>query len=165
MQVAVIEFARNCAGLVGADSSEFNPDAEHPVIGLITEWTDSEGKIETRDQEADLGGTMRLGAQECHLTKGSTIEECYASTEIVERHRHRFEVNNNYVAQLEAAGLLIAGRSSDGELVEVIEVADHPWFVACQFHPEFTSDPRDGHGLFTGFIEAALAEQKRSSEL
>ncbi|MCJ8298331.1 MAG: CTP synthase, partial [Pseudomonadales bacterium] len=141
MQVAVIEFARNCAGLAGANSSEFDQDAEHRVIGLITEWTDSEGKVETRNQDTDLGGTMRLGAQECHLTEGSTIADCYGSTEIVERHRHRFEVNNNYVAQLEAAGLFIAGRSSDGELVEVIEVADHPWFVACQFHPEFTSDP------------------------
>lgn len=165
MQVAVIEFARNVAGIKGATSTEFTPGAEHPVIGLITEWIDSEGKVETRNQNADLGGTMRLGAQECHLVEGSTTADSYASTEIVERHRHRFEVNNNYVQQLEESGLIIAGRSSDGELVEVVEVADHPWFVACQFHPEFTSSPRDGHGLFTGFIEAALAEQKKRNEV
>ncbi|NQZ31373.1 MAG: CTP synthase [Oceanospirillaceae bacterium] len=164
MQVAVIEFARNVAGFEDANSTEFAADSEHPVIGLITEWTDSEGKVETRDQDTDLGGTMRLGAQECHLMAGSKIAESYGTTEIVERHRHRFEVNNNYVGKLEAAGLIISGRSSDNELVECIEVADHPWFVACQFHPEFTSDPRDGHGLFTGFIEAALAEQKRQNE-
>ncbi|MFT5707742.1 MAG: CTP synthase [Oceanospirillaceae bacterium] len=164
MQVAVIEFARNVADLTDANSTEFDKGSEHPVIGLITEWTDSAGKIETRDVDTDLGGTMRLGAQNCHLTAGSTIAASYGATEIIERHRHRFEVNNNYVAQLEAAGLIISGKSSDGELVEVIEVADHPWFVACQFHPEFTSCPRDGHGLFTGFIEAALAEQKQKSE-
>ena len=164
MQVAVIEFARNVAGLEEANSTEFVADAKHPVIGLITEWIDSEGKVETRDQDTDLGGTMRLGAQVCDLKAGSTTAEAYASTEIVERHRHRFEVNNNYVSQLEQAGLVIAGRSTDGELVEVVEVEDHPWFVACQFHPEFTSSPRDGHGLFTGFIKAALAEQKRQSE-
>ena len=164
LQVAVIEFARNVAGLEGANSTEFTPDTPHPVIGLITEWTDSEGKVETRDKDTNLGGTMRLGAQECHLKAGSKIAASYASTEIIERHRHRFEVNNNYVTELEAAGLIISGLSSDRELVECIEVSDHPWFVACQFHPEFTSSPRDGHGLFTGFIEAALAEQKRQSE-
>ncbi|NRA20563.1 MAG: CTP synthase [Oceanospirillaceae bacterium] len=165
LQVAVIEFARNVAGLEGANSTEFTPDTPHPVIGLITEWTDSEGKVETRDKDTNLGGTMRLGAQECHLKAGSKIAASYASTEIIERHRHRFEVNNNYVTELEAAGLIISGLSSDRELVECIEVSDHPWFVACQFHPEFTSSPRDGHGLFTGFIEAALAEQKRQSEV
>ena len=164
MQVAVIEFARNVAGLEGANSTEFTPDTPHPVIGLITEWTDSEGKVETRDKDTNLGGTMRLGAQECHLKAGSKIAASYASTEIIERHSHRFEVNNNYVTELEAAGLIISGLSSDRELVECIEVSDHPWFVACQFHPEFTSSPRDGHGLFTGFIEAALAEQKRQRE-
>ncbi len=164
MQVAVIEFARNVAGLEGANSTEFVQDTQYPVIGLITEWIDGEGKVETRDRDTDLGGTMRLGAQICHLTAGSTIAGAYGATEIVERHRHRYEVNNNYVAQLEQAGLVITGRSTDGELVEVVEVKDHPWFVACQFHPEFTSSPRDGHGLFSGFIEAALAQQKLQSD-
>ena len=159
MQVAVIEFARNVAGIAGATSSEFAKDAEHPVIGLITEWTTSEGGVETRGEQDDLGGTMRLGAQVCHLAEGSTAATAYGATEITERHRHRFEVNNNYVAQLEEAGLRISGRSVDGELVEVVEAPDHPWFVACQFHPEFTSTPRDGHGLFTGFISAALDYQ------
>ncbi|MCV6588115.1 MAG: CTP synthase [Marinobacterium sp.] len=159
MQVAVIEFARNVAGISGATSSEFNAKAEHPVIGLITEWTTSEGDVETRGEQDDLGGTMRLGAQVCHLAEGSTSAQAYGATEITERHRHRYEVNNNYVAQLEEAGLRIAGRSVDGELVEVVEAPEHPWFVACQFHPEFTSTPRDGHGLFTGFISAALDYQ------
>ncbi|MCP4596042.1 CTP synthase [Neptuniibacter sp.] len=161
MQVAVIEFARNVAGLEGATSSEFNKEAEHPVIGLITEWTTGEGGVETRGETDDLGGTMRLGAQVCHLTEGSTAAQAYGNTEITERHRHRYEVNNNYVSKLEEAGLRISGRSVDGELVEVVEVADHPWFVACQFHPEFTSTPRDGHGLFKGFIQAALDQQAK----
>jgi len=164
MQVAVIEFARNVAGIQGATSSEFHPGAENAVIGLITEWTDAEGNLEVRDQDTDLGGTMRLGAQLSRLQEGSISAQCYGSTEITERHRHRYEVNNNFVPALEKAGLKIAGYSGDGELVEVVEVADHPWFVACQFHPEFTSSPRDGHGLFTGFIQAALTEQKRRSE-
>ncbi|MDI3322949.1 CTP synthase [Pontibacterium granulatum] len=161
MQVAVIEFARHVAGIEGATSSEFKADAEHPVIGLITEWTTSEGDVETRGEQDDLGGTMRLGAQVCHLAEGSTAAAAYGSTEVTERHRHRYEVNNNYVAKLEEAGLRISGRSVDGELVEVVEVPDHPWFVACQFHPEFTSTPRDGHGLFTGFIKAALDHQAK----
>jgi len=161
MQVAVIEFARNVAGIEGATSSEFKADAEHPVIGLITEWMTSEGGVETRGETDDLGGTMRLGAQKCQLADGSTAAVAYGSTEITERHRHRYEVNNNYVAKLEEAGLRISGRSVDGELVEVVEVADHPWFVACQFHPEFTSTPRDGHGLFTGFIQAAIDQQAK----
>ncbi|WP_415889307.1 CTP synthase [Neptuniibacter sp. SY11_33] len=161
MQVAVIEFARHVAGLEDATSSEFSKEAEHQVIGLITEWATSEGGVETRGEADDLGGTMRLGAQVCHLAEGSTAAQAYGSTEITERHRHRFEVNNNYVEQLESAGLRISGRSVDGELVEVVEVADHPWFVACQFHPEFTSTPRDGHGLFTGFIQAALDKQAK----
>jgi CTP synthase len=161
MQVAVIEYARNVAGLVGANSTEFEPTSAHPVIGLITEWTTSEGDVEVRDESTDLGGTMRLGAQECQLLEGSNVARAYDSTRIVERHRHRYEVNNNYVTQLEEAGLCISGRSADGELVEVVEVPDHPWFVACQFHPEFTSSPRDGHGLFSGFIQAALAQQAK----
>ncbi|WP_370278613.1 CTP synthase [Pontibacterium sp.] len=161
MQVAVIEFARHVAGIEGATSSEFKADAEHPVIGLITEWTTSEGGVETRGEQDDLGGTMRLGAQVCHLAEGSTAATAYGATDVTERHRHRYEVNNNYVAKLEEAGLRISGRSVDGELVEVVEVPDHPWFVACQFHPEFTSTPRDGHGLFTGFIKAALDHQAK----
>ncbi|CAI8192283.1 MAG: CTP synthase [Marinobacterium sp. xm-d-530] len=162
MQVAVIEYARNVAGLAGATSSEFNTETEHPVIGLITEWTDHTGEVEQRTDDSDLGGTMRLGAQLCHLKAGTHVAEAYGSTEVVERHRHRYEVNNNYVEQLEAAGLVISGRSTDGELVEVVEAPDHPWFVACQFHPEFTSTPRDGHGLFKGFIGAALEYQANS---
>jgi CTP synthase len=161
MQVAVIEFARNVAGIEGATSTEFDKKAEHPVVGLITEWTTGEGDVEKRGEADNLGGTMRLGAQICYLAEGSTAAKAYGSTEIKERHRHRYEVNNNYVAQLEAAGLRISGRSVDGELVEVVEVADHPWFVACQFHPEFTSTPRDGHGLFSGFIQAAIAQQAK----
>ena len=162
MQVAVIEFARHVAGLEGATSTEFDQGTKHPVIGLITEWIDHTGEVEVRDDASDLGGTMRLGAQISHLKPGSKVAEAYGKTEVNERHRHRYEVNNNYIEQLEAAGLVISGRSTDGELVEVIEVKDHPWFVACQFHPEFTSTPRDGHGLFKGFIEAAIAEQAKS---
>ncbi len=156
MQVAVIEFARNVAGLAEANSTEFKLDAEHPVIGLITEWTTAEGDVETRTEGTDLGGTMRLGGQECRLATDSNAYACYGQEVIVERHRHRYEVNNNYLDKLEAAGLRIAGRSIDGALVEVVEVPDHPWFIACQFHPEFTSTPRDGHGLFAGFVKAAL---------
>ncbi len=159
MQVAVIEYARHVANLEGANSTEFDQQSKHPVIGLITEWTDRSGEVEVRGENSDLGGTMRLGAQTCHLAEGSKVAEAYGNTEVRERHRHRFEVNNNYVPLLEEAGLKITGRSVDGELVEVVEAPDHPWFVACQFHPEFTSTPRDGHGLFTGFIKAALERQ------
>ncbi len=159
MQVAVIEYARHVANLEGANSTEFDQQSKHPVIGLITEWTDRSGEVEVRGENSDLGGTMRLGAQTCHLAAGSKVAEAYGNTEVRERHRHRFEVNNNYVPLLEEAGLKITGRSVDGELVEVVEAPDHPWFVACQFHPEFTSTPRDGHGLFTGFIKAALERQ------
>ena len=161
MQVAVIEYARNVAGLKGANSSELDHNAEHPVIGLITEWLDAEGQVETRTESSDLGGTMRLGAQKCNLTEGSLSRQAYAEDVITERHRHRYEVNNNYVEQLTEAGLVIAGRSEDNALVEIVEVPDHPWFVACQFHPEFTSTPRDGHPLFTAFIEAALTFSKQ----
>ncbi|MBR9883006.1 MAG: CTP synthase [Oceanospirillales bacterium] len=163
MQVAVIEFARHMAGLANANSTEFDPQSEHPVIGLITEWTDASGEVETRSEESDLGGTMRLGAQICHLKPGSRVADAYGRIDIKERHRHRYEFNNNYTERLEAAGLVISGRSEDGELVEVVEVPDHPWFVACQFHPEFTSTPRDGHGLFTGFIKAALERQAQQT--
>lgn len=161
MQVAVIEYARNLAGLKGANSSELDSNAEHPVIGLITEWLDAEGQVETRCKNSDLGGTMRLGAQKCNLTEGSLSREAYGEDVITERHRHRYEVNNNYVQQLTDAGLVIAGRSEDNALVEIVEVPEHPWFVACQFHPEFTSTPRDGHPLFTAFIEAALTFNKQ----
>ncbi len=159
MQVAVIEYARNVAGLSGANSSEFDQSSEHPVVGLITEWLSVDGAVETRTESSDLGGTMRLGAQPCNLTSGTKAHKAYDSDVAVERHRHRYEVNNNYLGQLEKSGLIISGRSGDNSLVEMVEVSEHPWFVACQFHPEFTSTPRDGHPLFTSYIEAALAYQ------
>lgn len=159
MQVAVIEFARNVAGLADAHSTEFKKECENPVVGLITEWQDSSGATETRTSDSDLGGTMRLGGQECRLEPGSTAHASYGKDVIVERHRHRYEVNNVLLPKIEEAGLRVSGRSMDGALVEVVEVADHPWFVACQFHPEFTSTPRDGHGLFEGFVNAALANK------
>ena len=160
MQVAVIEYARHCANFEGAHSSEFKKDTPHPVIALITEWTTAEGAIELRTSNSDLGGTMRLGGQECDLMPGTKARELYAQETIVERHRHRYEVNNNYVEALQRAGLGISGRSTEDDLVEMIEIPDHPWFVACQFHPEFTSTPRDGHPLFTGFIQAALKQRE-----
>ncbi|MEI8605999.1 CTP synthase [Pseudoalteromonas sp. B160] len=163
MQVALIEYARNVAGLLDANSTEFNANSSSPVVGLITEWLDAEGNIETRSEKSDLGGTMRLGAQKCHLTPGSKVREVYGSDEIVERHRHRYEVNNNFVEQLEKAGLSFTGLSEDKKLVEIIENKDHPWFIAAQFHPEFTSTPRDGHPLFEGFVAAAHIHQKASS--
>jgi CTP synthase len=155
MQVAVIEYARNMAGLAGAHSTEFVADTPHPVIALITEWQTEEGRIERRSADSDLGGTMRLGEQKCCLKEGTRARELYGREIIEERHRHRYEFNNSYRQRLEAAGLVIAGTSLDQELVEVVELGDHPWFVACQFHPEFTSTPRDGHPLFSGFIDAA----------
>jgi len=159
MQVAVIEFARHVAGWEDANSTEFTMDTQHPVVGLITEWLSPEGKIETRDTNSDLGGTMRLGGQVCHLEEGTKARETYAAENIVERHRHRYEVNNQFIGELEKAGLIVSGRSADKALVEMVELPDHPWFVACQFHPEFTSTPRDGHPLFTGFINAALDQK------
>ncbi len=159
MHVAVIEFARNVAGLDDAHSTEIKATTAHPVIALITEWQNSDGSTELRDVDSDLGGTMRLGAQECHLVEGSRARDVYARKCVLERHRHRYEVNNNYLPQLQEAGLGIAGRSADGSLVEMIELPDHPWFLACQFHPEFTSRPRGGHPLFTGFVQAALAQR------
>ncbi len=156
MQVAVMEFARHQAGIESAHSTEFFEATPDPVIALVTEW--KEGSIvEYRDDATDKGGTMRLGGQPSCLAEGSLIREIYQSEVIHERHRHRYEVNNGYLERLEAAGLTISGRSLDGELVESIELTDHPWFVACQFHPEFTSNPRDGHPLFTGFVSAARA--------
>ncbi|TBW33202.1 CTP synthase [Azotobacter chroococcum] len=163
MQVAVIEYARNVLGWADANSTEFDKSSGHPVVGLITEWQDATGATETRTESSDLGGTMRLGAQDCQLEGGSQVRQCYGRDVIVERHRHRYEVNNNLLSQLTGAGLKVTGRSGDGALVEVIEVADHPWFVACQFHPEFTSTPRDGHPLFSGFVNAALAQKARKA--
>ncbi len=160
MQVAVIEFARNVAGLQGAQSTEFYRETPHPVIGLITEWQDYAGTIEHRDENSDLGGSMRLGGQTCKLTAETLAQKVYGKAEIVERHRHRYEFNNAYRERLEKAGLKISGTSVDGNLVEIVEIATHPWFMACQFHPEFTSTPRDGHPLFTGFIEAACAHRE-----
>ena len=159
MQVAVIEFARHMAGLMDAHSTEFNSKTSNPVIALITEWQAECGKTETRDENSDLGGTMRLGAQPCNLQSGSNISRIYGAETISERHRHRYEFNNTYLDALEAKGLVFSGRSVDGNLVEVVEIADHPWFVACQFHPEFTSTPRKGHPLFTDFIKAACTHR------
>ena len=156
MQLAVIEFARHKAGLLGANSTEFETETAFPVIALITEWMNADGKIETRNVHSDLGGTMRLGGQECTLEKGTLAHDIYSSDTIIERHRHRYEANNQYLPQLEKAGLKVSGRSSSHALCEMIELPDHPWFVACQFHPEFTSSPRTGHPLFESFVKAAL---------
>ncbi|KJS08149.1 MAG: CTP synthetase [Gammaproteobacteria bacterium BRH_c0] len=157
MQVAVIEFARNVVGLADANSTEFRKNTPHPVVGLITEWIDESGNTEYRSEDSDLGGTMRLGAQGATLVAGSRAREIYGSDSIKERHRHRFEVNNHYIEQFEQAGLKIGGWSDVNHLVETVELPDHPWFFACQFHPEFTSTPRDSHPLFLGFVKAALA--------
>jgi len=156
MQVAVIEYARHVAKLEQAHSTEFKKDTPHPVIALITEWLNAAGKLEKRDEGTDKGGSMRLGGQECRLKPNTHAREIYDTDIIVERHRHRYEFNNRYLEQLEQAGLVFGGMSIDETLVEVIELADHPWFIACQFHPEFTSTPRKGHPLFTSYIEAAL---------
>ena len=156
MQIALVEFARNVCGLEGANSTEMQADTPHPVVALITEWQNADGSTEQRDESSDLGGTMRLGAQPCHLEPGTRVREIFGEDTITERHRHRYEVNNNYIEQLQAAGMKVAGWSGDRSLVEMIELPDHPWFVACQFHPEFTSRPRGGHPLFTSYIEAAL---------
>ncbi|MBI4005839.1 MAG: CTP synthase [Gammaproteobacteria bacterium] len=155
MQVAVIEFARNKRGLKGANSTEFDKNTRHPVIALITEWQDANGNLIQRDEKSDLGGTMRLGGQQCRLIEGTRVKVLYDTDVITERHRHRYEFNNIYKDQLISSGLKVAGMSMDGKLVEIIEIPDHPWFIACQFHPEFTSNPRDGHPLFSGFIRAA----------
>lgn len=155
MQTAVIEFARNVVGLTGANSTEFDKTTPYPVIGLISEWLESDGQIQTRDENTDLGGTMRLGAQQCALDQDSLAFEVYGKLQVIERHRHRYEMNNKFVEALVQNGMVISGRSSDGSLVEMIELQDHPWFIACQFHPEFTSTPRDGHPLFKQFVTAA----------
>ncbi|HEY3327241.1 MAG TPA: CTP synthase [Novimethylophilus sp.] len=162
MQLAVIEYARDVAGLEKANSTEFDPESPHPVIGLITEWQNADGKLEKRDESSDLGGTMRLGAQKCPIVPGTMAAEIYGDA-VNERHRHRFEVNNHYVDRLEAAGLVVSARTPTENLCEMIELPQsvHPWFVACQFHPEFTSNPRTGHPLFKAYVEAALAKKQK----
>jgi CTP synthase len=159
MQLAVIEYARDVAGMEGAHSTEFEKDTPFPVIGLITEWMDRDGHVEKRSEDADLGGTMRLGGQVCHLADGSLAQKVYGKPEIIERHRHRYEVNNTLLGQLEARGLKVSGRAPGTNLCEMVELPDHPWFVGCQFHPEFTSNPRAGHPLFIAYVSAALAHQ------
>ena len=163
MQLAVVEFARDVAGLGGANSTEFDPAAPHPVVALITEWMDREGKVEVRTTSSDLGGTMRKGSQRCPVKPDTLAHRIYGD-EVNERHRHRYEVNNVYVPRLEEAGLVISARTPTESLPEIMELPDHPWFMGVQFHPEFTSTPRDGHPLFIGFIRAALAHQAKRKE-
>jgi CTP synthase len=161
MQLATIEFARNVCGLAGANSTEFDPDTPHPVVALITEWLDRTGRIERRSEESDLGGSMRLGAQRCPVEGGTLAEKIYGA-EVNERHRHRYEVNNVYVPQLEAEGYKVSSRTPSEDLPEMMELPGHPWFVGCQFHPEFTSTPRAGHPLFKSFVAAALKNRLRA---
>lgn len=161
MQVAIIEYARDVAHLDKANSTEFDPNSPYPVVALITEWIGEDGKVEVRSDKSDLGGTMRLGGQLCHLKPGSKVRELYGKDDIVERHRHRYEVNNNLISKLTDAGLKVAGLSTDNKLVEIIEIPEHPWFIGVQFHPEFTSNPREGHPLFCGFIKAAKEYQEQ----
>ena len=164
LQTAVIEFSRHVAGLHNANSTEFDKNTPNPVIALISEWQAHDGSVNIRDENSDLGGTMRLGAQQCHLTPDSLAAKVYGKSDIIERHRHRYEVNNAFVETLISHGLIIGGRSADGMLVEMVELADHPWFLAGQFHPEFTSTPRDSHPLFKEFVIAARQhhQQKES---
>jgi len=159
MQIAIIEFARHVAGMPKANSTEFDKQTPYPVIAMITEWQDASGRVETRSEDSDLGGTMRLGGQVCQLDSSSLAYKLYQKKSIVERHRHRYEVNEHYLKPLLEAGMSISGRSADGSLVEMMELSDHPWFLGCQFHPEFSSTPRDGHPLFIGFVKAALAHK------
>ncbi|MBY0269542.1 MAG: CTP synthase [Burkholderiales bacterium] len=163
MQLAVIEYARNLAGLAGAHSTEFDAETPHPVVALITEWQDRDGRVERRNAASDLGGTMRLGGQECELKAGSLVRKIYGADRIIERHRHRYEVNNHYLPRLREAGMSVSALSLTGELCEMVEIPGHPWFVGCQFHPEFTSTPRGGHPLFKSFVEAALARSLSGS--
>jgi CTP synthase len=163
MQLAVIEYARHKAGLSGANSTEFDPATPHPVVALITEWQNRDGTVERRDHKSDLGGTMRLGAQPCEIVPGSLAHRIYGATRIAERHRHRYEVNNHYLPRLEAAGLVAGAWAKSalaGDLCEMIELADHPWFFGCQYHPEFTSNPHRGHPLFIAFVRAALERRR-----
>ncbi|MDQ8039819.1 MAG: CTP synthase, partial [Rickettsiella sp.] len=161
MQTALIEFARH-VGLENAHSTEFDPETPYPVVALVTEWITHEGWREKRDINSDLGGTMRLGGQTCRLTEGSKANILYGQETIFERHRHRYEINNLLLPKLEKHGLIISGRSEDGNLVEMIELKNHPWFIGCQFHPEFTSNPRKGHPLFVSFVEAARLQHSNS---
>ncbi len=160
MQVAIIEYALNVVGLEKANSTEFDPETPNPVIGLVSEWATEDGTIERRDKSSDLGGTMRLGGQPCHLKRNTLSHKLYNKDTIIERHRHRYEVNNDLIQTLEQKGLVVSGRSIDGRLVEMIELPEHPWFIGCQFHPEFTSRPCDGHPLFSGFVKAAVTQAK-----
>lgn len=162
MQLAVIEYARNVAGMTDATSTEFNRSTKSPLIGLITEWLDERGEVQQRSVDSDLGGTMRLGAQKSELVPGTKTAEVYGSDEIIERHRHRYEMNNRYIPVLEEKGMKISGYSPVQHLVETVEIPAHPWFIAVQFHPEFTSSPRDGHPLFAGFIDAAKKQYQKT---
>jgi CTP synthase len=164
MQTAVIEFARNVVGWKEANSTEFNKDTPYPVLGLISEWMDADGSKQCREENGDLGGTMRLGAQLCQLAEDTLARTVYEKPQIIERHRHRYEVNNKYVDSLVEHGLIISGRSADNSLVEMVELADHPWFLACQFHPEFTSTPRASHPLFKQFVLAARERHQRKNK-
>jgi len=161
MQIAIIEYARHKAGMPGANSTEFNPTTPYPVIALVTEWVNRTGEKELRNEHSDVGGTMRLGGQACKLVVGTLTQQIYGKDIIVERHRHRYEVNNRLLPAIEQAGMKVSGRSVSENLVELIELPDHPWFIGCQFHPEFTSTPRDGHPLFTQFIYAAKAYHEK----
>ena len=164
MHVAMVEFARNVCGMRDANSTEMNKNTPYPIVALITEWQNVDGSTEQRDESSDIGGTMRLGAQPCHLDEGSKVRALYGAETISERHRHRYEINNNYLEALAEKGMQVVGWSGDRSLVEIVEVPDHPWFVACQFHPEFTSDPRSGHALFTGYVQAAVAHCRAAAE-
>jgi CTP synthase len=166
MQLAVIEYARHEAQLADANSTEFEPRTPHPVVALITEWQNRDGTVERRDASSDLGGTMRLGAQPCDIVPGSLAHRIYGATTVSERHRHRYEVNNHYLPRIEAAGLRVGAwtkSATAGDLCEMIELPQHPWFFGCQFHPEFTSNPRRGHPLFVSYVRAAIERQKRTA--
>jgi CTP synthase len=161
LQIALIEYARHQAGMPNANSTEFDSTTPYPVVAMITEWKEADGSVQQRVETSDKGGSMRLGGYRCALTEGSLAKRLYQHEEIVERHRHRYEVNNSLLPRIQAAGLAVTGVSVEGHLVEVIEIPDHPWFIACQFHPEFTSTPRDGHPLFEGFIKAAIEQRDK----
>ena len=160
MQIAAIEIARDICGLEGANSTEFDPETPHPVIALITEWQGHDGKVERRDEKSNLGGTMRLGAQPASVKRGTLAHKVYGKDTVAERHRHRYEVNNHYVSRLEDAGLTVSAKTKTEDLTEIAELENHPFFIGVQFHPEFTSTPRDGHPLFKSFIKAALEQHR-----
>jgi CTP synthase len=167
MQVALIEYARHKAGLANANSTEFEPETDQPVVALIDEWQGLDGKVEKRDEKSDMGGTMRLGAQACAVKPGTLASEIYGSV-VTERHRHRYEANNHYLGRVEAAGLVVAARTPTEDLCEIMELPRtgdnaHPWYMGVQYHPEFKSTPRDGHPLFTSYIKAALAQKASKS--